>query len=92
MLERGLLEGFGWKGPRRGDHGQSEESPSLWKDLPKVLDGQGAPEVSQDLQQDPGPVASVAELAQVRQWLLRGADRALQLRELITWWWWKQGN
>ena len=67
------------KGQGEGITGRSEESPSLWEDLPKVLDGQGAPEVSQDLQQDPGPIAAVAELAQVRQWLLRGADRALQL-------------
>lgn len=38
---------------------------------PEVLDGQRPPEIPQDLQQNPGPVAPVAQLAQIRQRLLR---------------------
>lgn len=53
--------------------------------LPKIFDRQCTPEVSQDLQQDPRPVASVAEFAQVTQWLLWGAYSTLKLGELITW-------
>lgn len=52
--------------------------------LAEVFDGKCAPKVPQDLQQHPGPVAPVAQLAQVRKWLLWRANRALQLRELIT--------
>lgn len=51
---------------------------------PEVLDGQRPPEVPQDLQQNPGPVAPVAQLAQVRQRLLRRAHGVLQLRQLVT--------
>ena len=47
--------------------------------LPEILNGQRSPEVPQDLQQDPGPVASVTELSQVRQRLLRRANSTFQL-------------
>lgn len=47
--------------------------------LPEILDGQRSPEVPQDLQQDPGPVTSVAQLSQVRQGLLWRADGTFQL-------------
>lgn len=47
--------------------------------VPEVLDGQRPPEVSQDLQQDPGPVTPVAQLSQVRQGLLRRTDSTFQL-------------
>lgn len=47
--------------------------------LPEILDGQRSPEVPQDLQQDPGPVTSVAQLSQVRQGLLWRANSTFQL-------------
>ena len=52
---------------------------------PEVFDGQRPPEVPEDLQEDPGPVAAVAQLAQVRQGLLRGAHRTLDLGQLVAW-------
>lgn len=52
--------------------------------LPEILDGQRSPEVPQDLQKNPGPVTSVAQLPQVRQRLLWRPDGALQLGQLIT--------
>ena len=45
--------------------------------VPEVFDGQRAPEVSKYLQQHPRPVAPVAQLAQVRQRLLRRTHCAL---------------
>ena len=44
----------------------------------EVLDAEGASEVPEDLQEDPGPVGAVGELAQVREGLLR-ASRHLRL-------------
>lgn len=51
---------------------------------PEIFDGQRSPEVPQDLQKNPGPVTSVAQLPQVRQRLLWRADGTLQLGQLIT--------
>lgn len=77
---------WGLTGTAKGDYETDKIVANLRRILPslrvpgpspKVLDGQCAPEVSQDLQQDPRPVAAVAELAQVRQRLLRGAYCAL---------------
>lgn len=39
--------------------------------LPEIFYGEGTPEVSEDFQKHPGPIASVAKLAQVRERFLR---------------------
>lgn len=64
------------RGKRRGIQGK--------QDLPELSDRHGAFEVTQDLQQNPRPVAAVAELAQVREWLLRRPHTLFYLRQLIA--------
>lgn len=64
---------------------ENNESVCVWGGLPEILDGQRSPEVPQDLQQDPGPVASVAQLSQVRQGLLWRANSTFQLWQLVAW-------
>ena len=51
---------------------------------PQVLDGDGSLCVLEYVQQHPRPVAAVAELSQVREGFLRGAERLVQLGELIA--------
>lgn len=58
--------------------------PRVPKYQPEVFDGQRSPEVPQDLQQNPGPVAPVAQLPQIGQRLLWRAHRVLQLGQLVT--------
>lgn len=58
---------------------KQQETNSFCVCVPEILDGQRSPEVPQDLQQDPGPVTSVAQLSQVRERLLWRANRVFQL-------------
>lgn len=51
---------------------------------PEIFDGKSAPEVSEDLKQHPRPVAAVAQLAEVGEWLLWGTHGAFQLGQLIA--------
>lgn len=79
------LTGWLWVKRRAGvGWWRNSLSDSAFVRLPEVFDGQRSPEVPQDLQQDPGPVTSVAQLPQIRQRLLRRTDCTLQLRQLIT--------
>lgn len=88
LRDAGHLTGRGRKKTRRGGVRAPEKRRRLISErrvcVPEVLDGQRSPEVPQDLQQDPRPVAPVAQLPEIRQRLLRRADGVLQLRQLVT--------
>lgn len=58
--------------------------PHRCAEVPEVFNGQGSSEVSQDLQQNPRPVAPIAQLAQIRQRFLWRTHGALELRQLVT--------
>lgn len=52
--------------------------------LPDVLNCQGSTRTLQDVEDDPGPVAAIAELAQIGEGLLGGANALLQLGQLVA--------
>ena len=49
----------------------------------EVLDAEGASEVPENLEEDPGPVGAVGELAQVREGLLRASRHLRQMLEAL---------
>lgn len=51
---------------------------------PEILDGHSSLSILEYVQQHPGPVATVTQLPQVRQWLFGGAKTLLYLGEFIA--------
>lgn len=79
MLERGSLEGLAGRGQGEGITGSRRRVfPSGRTYLRSLMDR--VPRASQDLQQDPGPAAAVAELAQVSSGFSGSQPRSPALR------------